>query len=110
MLEIDSVQRAIEHYADYDLVDSISDTYFQLIELATRKRQTEANLLSIRRRQLFLLEHNNFTTWLLERNQDLISFSGEEGSVLEAYLGVLAQVNEIVPAIGYDPVDNRGKV
>jgi gamma-glutamyl:cysteine ligase YbdK (ATP-grasp superfamily) len=97
MLEIDTVKLAIEHHPSYELVDKISDIYIELIELATRPQLTEANIASIVRRRQLLQDEHEFTTALLERNQWLGETAGQEGSVVEAYLGTLAQIDEIVP-------------
>lgn len=96
MFEIDTVQRAIEHYGAFELVDKISDTYEEVIELATKPELTDANLLSIDRGLQYLRSRQDFISELLERNQWLGEISGrEQGSVLNAYLGVLMQIEEI---------------
>ena len=98
MLEIDTVQRALEHHPCYDIVDELSDIYEDTIDLATRPRPylSEAHIASISRRRQFLDDRQDFITKILESNQDLVEAMGEKGSVVEAYLSTLAQVDEII--------------
>jgi hypothetical protein len=99
MLELDNVKTAIEHNPNYNLVDSIADAYFDLVELATRPHLGDEDVERLYRRRQFLHGKHEFITTLLERNQWMAESAGEAGSLQGAYLRVLAQVDQIMATV-----------
>jgi hypothetical protein len=98
MFEIDNVRHAIECGAAFELVDSVSDAYFDAIDLATRPSLTLESAGHYQRCRQFIDTKQGYILPLLDREQAILELVGEKRNLKEAYLDMLAQADEIVSA------------
>jgi hypothetical protein len=96
MFEIDSVRRAIESGALFEITDDVSDAYFDVVEIATRPILTDEATARFHRRRQTIDSHQTYILSLLEREQSILELLGEERSLQSAYLETIAQADSIL--------------
>ena len=95
MLEIDGVRHAIEQSGSFETADRVSDTYYDVIELATRPQLGGQDAAVLSRKRQFLEEKGAFVEAVLRRNAYM-----HETNMRSAYARTLDQVDEIMEQMG----------